>query len=68
PGTYYTSAQTFFLAYAQTQCYQRDGLFEVVRTQLGTYDEQIALNTALNHMPEFAQAFQCTPKQDKCFD
>ncbi|CAF0773808.1 unnamed protein product [Adineta steineri] len=68
PGTYYTSAQTFFLAYAQTQCYQRDGLFEVVRTQLGTYDEQIALNTALIHMPEFAQAFQCTPKQDKCFD
>jgi hypothetical protein len=68
PGTNYTSEQTFFLAYAQTQCYQRQELLQLIRTQLGIYDERTALNTALIHMPEFAQAFQCQPKQNKCFD
>ena len=67
PGTNLTSAQSFFLAYAQTQCYERQELLQLVRTQLGTYDERTALNAALVHMPEFTQAFQCQPKANQCF-
>ncbi|CAF3984585.1 unnamed protein product, partial [Rotaria sordida] len=68
PGTNFTSQQTFFLAYAQTQCYQREELLQLIRTQLGVYDERTALNAALIHMPEFAQAFQCQSKENQCFD
>ncbi|CAF1244484.1 unnamed protein product [Adineta ricciae] len=68
PGTNHTSAQTFFLAYAQTQCYQRQELLQLVRTQLGIYDERIALNAALFHMPEFTNAFQCPARPEQCFD
>ena len=68
PGTNYSSAQTFFLAYAQTQCYQRQELLQLVRTQLGIYDERIALNAALSHMPEFTNAFQCPARPQQCFD
>ncbi len=67
PGTNLTSDQTFFLAYAQTQCYQRFDLLQLLRTQLGAYDERTALNAALVHMPEFAQAFQCQPRDKTCF-
>ena len=67
PGTNLTSEQTFFLAYAQTQCYQREELLEYFRTQLGIYDERTALHAALVHMPEFSQAFQCSLRDDKCF-
>ncbi|CAF3666159.1 unnamed protein product [Rotaria sp. Silwood1] len=67
PGTNFTSEQTFFLSYAQTQCYQRQELLQLLRTQLGVYDERTALNVALIHMPEFAQAFQCQPKENQCF-
>ncbi|CAF5096792.1 unnamed protein product, partial [Rotaria magnacalcarata] len=35
PGTNLTSEQTFFLAYAQTQCYQRQPISQLLRTQLG---------------------------------
>jgi hypothetical protein len=63
PGTNLTSEQTFFLAYAQTQCYQRQELLQFIRTQIGLYDERTALNAALIHMSEFAQA-----KENKCFD
>jgi hypothetical protein len=67
PGTNFTSEQTFFLAYAQTQCYRRQDLIQLKRTQSGVYDESTALNAALIHLPEFAKAFQCTPKENKCF-
>ncbi|CAF3289761.1 unnamed protein product [Rotaria socialis] len=67
PATNLTSEQTFFLAYAQTQCYQRADLLQILRTQLGVYDERLALNTALLHMPEFASAFKCEPRDDTCF-
>jgi predicted metalloendopeptidase len=67
PGTNFTSEQTFFLAYAQTQCYQRQELLQLLRTQLGSYDERTALNAALINMPEFANAFQCQPKSSSCF-
>ncbi|CAF4369593.1 unnamed protein product [Rotaria sp. Silwood2] len=30
PGTNLTSEQTFFLAYAQTQCYKREDLIQFV--------------------------------------
>ncbi len=68
PGTNLTNEQTFFLAYAQTQCYQRQELSQFIRTKSGVYDERTALNTALIHMPEFAQAFQCKLKENQCFD
>jgi predicted metalloendopeptidase len=68
PGTNLTNEQTFFLAYAQTQCYQRQELSQFIRTKSGIYDERTALNTALIHMPEFAQAFQCKLKENQCFD
>ena len=67
PGTNFTSEQTFFLAYAQTQCYQRQELLQLLRTQLGSYDERTALNAALAQMPEFAKAFQCTLRDNPCF-
>ena len=67
PGTNLNSDQTFFLAYAQTQCHQRQGLVEVLRTQLGAYDERTALNAALVHMPEFTDAFQCPARANTCF-
>jgi len=67
PGTNLTSEQTFFLAYAQTQCYQRFDLLQLLRTQLGAYDEKTALNAALIHMPEFSQAFQCQSRDKTCF-
>ncbi|CAF3796327.1 unnamed protein product [Rotaria sordida] len=67
PGTNLTNEQTFFLAYAQTQCYKREDLLQFVATQLGIYDERTALNAALIHMPEFSDAFQCKPKDNKCF-
>lgn len=67
PGTNLTSEQTFFLAYAQTQCHQREDILQYIRTQLGTYDEKTALNAALVHMPEFSNAFQCTSKSNQCF-
>ncbi len=67
PGTKLTNAQTFFLAYAQTQCYQRQELVQFLQTQSGIYDERIALNAALVHMPEFAETFQCTLKENRCF-
>ncbi|CAF3024909.1 unnamed protein product [Rotaria sp. Silwood2] len=67
PGTNLTSEQTFFLAYAQTQCYKREDLIQFVATQLGIYDERTALNAALIHMPEFSEAFQCKEKVNKCF-
>ena len=67
PGTNLTGEQTFFLAYGQTQCYQRQTLTQYFRTQLGIYDERIALNAALIHMPEFADAFQCAKKENSCF-
>jgi hypothetical protein len=66
PGTNFTREQTFFLAYAQTQCYQREEIVQYVQTQFGIYDERTALNAALIHMPEFAQAFKCQPKENKC--
>ncbi len=68
PGTNFTSEQTFFLAYAQTQCYQRQELAQYTRTKSGIYDERTALNTALVHMPEFAQTFQCKYPDNPCFD
>jgi predicted metalloendopeptidase len=68
PGTNLTNEQTFFLAYAQTQCYQREEYSQFTRTKSGIYDERTALNTALIHMPEFAQAFQCKLKENQCFD
>ncbi|CAM4804314.1 unnamed protein product [Rotaria magnacalcarata] len=68
PGTNLTSEQTFFLAYAQTQCYQRQPLLQLLRTQLGSYDEGTALNAALIHMPEFAKAFECEARKNQCFD
>lgn len=67
PGTNFTSEQTFFLAYAQTQCYQRQELLQLLRTQLGVYDERTALNAALAQIPEFATAFQCAPRDNPCF-
>jgi len=67
PGTNFTSEQTFFLAYAQTQCYKRVELLQLFRTQLGVYDERTALNAALIHMPEFAEAFQCRKRDNTCF-
>lgn len=67
PGIDLTNEQVFFLAYAQTQCYQRQDLVQYLRTQLGSYDEKTALNAALLQMPEFARAFQCTPKANPCF-
>ena len=67
PGTDLTSEQSFFLAYAQTQCYRRQELTQLIRTQLGSYDERTALNTAFIHMPEFTQAFQCQARERKCF-
>ncbi|CAF4654524.1 unnamed protein product, partial [Rotaria magnacalcarata] len=68
PGTNLSSEQTFFLAYAQTQCYQRQPLLQLLRTQLGSYDEGTALNAALIHMPEFAKAFECEARKNQCFD
>lgn len=67
PGTELTNEQTFFLAYAQTQCYQRQDIIQFVLTKAGVYDERTALNTALIHMPEFAKAFQCHLKENTCF-
>ena len=67
PGTNQTSEQTFFLAYAQSQCYQRQVLLQYIRTQLGVYDERTALNAALIHTPEFARAFQCKAREKQCF-
>jgi hypothetical protein len=67
PGTELTNEQTFFLAYAQTQCYQRQDLLQFLQTQSGIYDERIALNAALIHMPEFAKVFQCKSKKNICF-
>jgi hypothetical protein len=67
PGTNLTGEQTYFLAYAQTQCYQRHDLVQLFRTQLGDYDEKTALNAALVHMPEFTEAFQCAPRDNTCF-
>ncbi len=68
PGTNLTAEQTFFLAYAQTQCYQREELEQYIQIKSGIYDERTALNTALIHMPEFAQTFQCKLKANQCFD
>jgi hypothetical protein len=42
-------------------------LLQLVRTQLGVYDERTALNAALAHMPEFAEAFQCRKRDNTCF-
>lgn len=67
PGTNLTGEQTFFLAYGQTQCYQRQTLTQYFRTQLGIYDERTALNAAVIQMPEFAEAFQCVKKENICF-
>ncbi|CAF1521815.1 unnamed protein product [Adineta ricciae] len=67
PGTNLTSDQSFFLAYAQTQCFKRQELLQLVRTQVGIYDEGTALNAALIHMPEFSKAFQCPTKDATCF-
>jgi hypothetical protein len=67
PGTDLTREQTFFLAYAQTQCYQRQELAQLLSTQLGTYDERTALNAALGHMPEFQRAYQCSAREQTCF-
>ncbi len=67
PGTELTNEQTFFLAYAQTQCYQRQELIQYVQTLSGIYDEKLALNTALIHMPEFIEVFQCQFKEKTCF-
>ncbi|CAF3565143.1 unnamed protein product, partial [Rotaria socialis] len=50
------------------QCYQRQSLLQLLRTQLGSYDEGTALNAALIHMPEFAKAFECEARKDQCFD
>jgi hypothetical protein len=68
PGTKFTNEQTFFLAYAQTQCYQRQELSQYIQTKSGIYDERTALNTALIHMPEFAHVFQCKFKENQCFN
>lgn len=68
PGTNLTHEQTFFLAYAQTQCYQREELVQFTQTKSGIYDERTALNTALIHMPEFARIFQCKFHKTACFD
>ena len=67
PGNDFTNEQVFFLAYAQTQCYQRQDLLQYLHTQLDSYDEKTALNAALIQMPEFARAFQCTPRANPCF-
>lgn len=67
PATNLTSEQAFFLAYAQTQCYQRPDSLQMSQTKSGIYDERTALNAALVHMPEFSAAFQCKPRQNQCF-
>lgn len=66
PGTNFNREQTFFLAYAQTQCYQRQDLLQIIRTNGGIYDEETALNAALRNMPEFQEAFQCSPRPNVC--
>ncbi|CAF0937244.1 unnamed protein product [Didymodactylos carnosus] len=68
-----TLDQQFFLAYAQSQCFKRKELIQLVLTQFGSYDEETALNTALTHMNEFKDAFNCAPDRPmntktKCFD
>ena len=67
PGTNFTAEQTFFLAYAQTQCFQGQDLVQLLRTRLGNYDEAIAINAALSQMPEFQRAFQCPIRANPCF-
>ena len=67
PGTKLTNEQTFFLAYAQSQCYQRQDLIQYRQTQSGIYDERTALNAVFVHMPEFVKVFQCQSKEQTCF-
>ena len=67
PGTDFNREQTFFLAYGQTQCFQRQGLAQLLSTRLGMYDEQTALNTALIQMAEFRKAFNCPIRSNTCF-
>ncbi|CAF1389269.1 unnamed protein product, partial [Didymodactylos carnosus] len=73
PGGNLTTDQQFFLAYAQTQCFKRNDLVQIVKTQLGIYDEETALNTALKHMSEFKNTFNCSSTEpmnaeNKCFE
>lgn len=58
-GTDYTQDQAFFISYAQTKCFNRRDIDSFNRAYRGDVPEDIKVNGALGHLPEFQQAFNC---------
>ncbi|CAH1786331.1 unnamed protein product [Owenia fusiformis] len=58
-GTTFTKDQAFFLSYAQTRCFNRRDIASFNRAYNGQVPEDIRVNGALGHLPEFQQAFNC---------
>jgi len=61
PGLNLTNTQTMFLSYAQTQCFVRRDQYSISRAERHVMPEDVRLNEAFAHTPEFASAFQCKP-------
>ncbi|KAL8624005.1 hypothetical protein ACOMHN_040631 [Nucella lapillus] len=60
PGGMFTNKQMFFVSYAQTYCRTIDPGRELLRVNQGRNPpEKLRVNSALSHVPEFQEAFQC---------
>ncbi|XP_060556433.1 endothelin-converting enzyme homolog isoform X1 [Ruditapes philippinarum] len=59
PTPHYTNDQSFFLAYAQTNCFTRTDALSYYYAQVQRLPEDVRTNTALSLLTEFTQAFNC---------
>uniref|UniRef100_A0A1I8GIA4 Neprilysin n=1 Tax=Macrostomum lignano TaxID=282301 RepID=A0A1I8GIA4_9PLAT len=60
PLASWNQRQTFFLAWAQNQCYSRNPDYSVTKAEtLRALPEETLVNGILSTMPEFAQTFGC---------
>ncbi|KAH3877144.1 hypothetical protein DPMN_001000, partial [Dreissena polymorpha] len=59
PLPHYTNDQSFFLSYAQTNCYNRADKLGFNYANRQRISEDIRVNTALSLLEEFTSTFQC---------
>ncbi|XP_045176532.2 endothelin-converting enzyme homolog isoform X1 [Mercenaria mercenaria] len=59
PTPHYTNDQSFFLAFAQTNCFTRTDALSYYYAQVQRLPEDVRTNTALSLLDEFTQAFNC---------
>ncbi|XP_067928940.1 endothelin-converting enzyme-like 1 [Watersipora subatra] len=68
PDLELTNEQTMFVSYAQSQCFARRDAQSISRAERKILPEDLSLNIALSHTPEFAEAFECEDNSNMVAD